>query len=209
MAEKSKIRASFLRADVRDRVGLKIFDKCDSLQWYICCFLVKHLSTPIISILKTSVQREGQNNAAALNFLKPDSLRVDVFFGSAFAVDLAEVTKLFFEILLETSFFHLIIVVSTNSILFLTYFRYSINKSTHFLTIRNICSDLDKWILKEWIDWEQSSNYARVIFPKLSIVCRIIIMVISVIFVGTFGYFALHLLKIFGNFGSCDLLPSL
>ena len=109
----------FLRAKVRDRVGLKIFDKCDLLRWYICCILVKHLSRPIISILKTSVQREGQNT---LNFLKPDSIRVDVFFGSAFAVDLAEVTKLFFEILLETSFFHLISGVSTNSILFLTYF---------------------------------------------------------------------------------------
>ena len=68
----------------------------------------------MISILKTLAQREGRNNAVALNLLKSDSLRVDVFFGSAFAVDLAGVTKLFFVIVSETRFLHLISRVSTN-----------------------------------------------------------------------------------------------
>ena len=47
-------------------------------------------------------QREGRNNAAALNLLKLDYLRVNVFFGS---VDLARVTKLFFVIVLKSNFF--------------------------------------------------------------------------------------------------------
>ena len=79
-------------------------------------------------------------------------------------------------------------------ILFLTYFRYRIDESTHFLTIPNICFNFDKWVLQEWIDWEQSSNSGSVIFPKLGIVCRIILMVMGVTFVGTFVYFALNLL---------------
>ena len=83
--------------------------------FYICCFFLKHSGRPVISILKSLGQREEQNNAAALNLLKSDSLRVDDFFGSAFAVDLAGVTKLFFIILSETSFLHLISCVSTNS----------------------------------------------------------------------------------------------
>ena len=89
MAEKSKISPSFLRVDVRDRVGLKICNNCYLLPWYLCCFFLKHSGRPVVSILKTSALIEGRNNAAALNLLKPDSLRVDVFFMSAFAVDLA------------------------------------------------------------------------------------------------------------------------
>ena len=83
-----------------------------------CCFFVKHPGRPVISILKTLTQREGRNNAAAFNLLKSDSLRVDVFFGSAFAVDLAGVTKLFFVIPSETRFLHLISCVSTNSLFY-------------------------------------------------------------------------------------------
>ena len=79
-------------------------------------FFVKQAGRPVISILKTSVEREGRSNAAALNLLKSDSLRADVFFGSVFAVDLAGVTKLFFVIVSETSFLHLISRVSTNSL---------------------------------------------------------------------------------------------
>ena len=78
--------------------------------------------------------------------------------------------------------------------LFLTYFRYTIEKSTHFLIIFDICSELHKWILQEWIDWEQSSNDGSVIFPKNGIVCMIILMVMSVTFVGTFEYFTFNLL---------------
>ena len=81
----------------------------------MCCFFVKHSGISVSSILKISAQREGRNNAAALNLLNSDSLRVDVFFGSAFAVDLARVTKLFFVIVSETSFLHLISRISTNS----------------------------------------------------------------------------------------------
>ena len=61
-------------------------------------------------------EREGRNNAAALNLSKSDYLRVGSFFGSAFAVDLAGVAKIFFVIVSETSFLHLISRVSTNSL---------------------------------------------------------------------------------------------
>ena len=64
-----------------------------------------------MSILKTSAQREGQNNAAALSLLKL-SLRVGVFFGSTFTVGLTGVTKNFFLVVSETSSLHLIRRVS-------------------------------------------------------------------------------------------------
>ena len=89
MAEKSKISPSFLKVEVRDRVGLKICNNCNLLPWYLCCFFLKHSGRPVITILKTLALREERNNAAALNLFKPDSLRVDFFSESAFAVDLA------------------------------------------------------------------------------------------------------------------------
>ena len=86
------------------------------LPWYTCCFFLKHSGRPVIFILKTLAEREGRNNAAALNLSKSDYLRVGSFFGSAFAVDLAGVAKIFFVIVSETSFLHLISRVSTNSL---------------------------------------------------------------------------------------------
>ena len=45
---------------------------------------------------------------------------------------------------------------------------------------------------KEWIDWEQSSNYGGIIFPKHSIVHWIMVVVRGVFWlVPTFEYFAL------------------
>ena len=114
ITEKSKISASFLRADVRDGGESKIFNYCDLLLCCIHSFFVKHTERPVIYIWQTSAQWDGQSNAATLNLLKSNSLRVGVFFGSAFAVDLAGVTKLFFVILSETSFLHPISHVSIN-----------------------------------------------------------------------------------------------
>ena len=45
-----------------------------------------------------------------------------------------------------------------------------------------------KWIFKKWIDWKKSSNYGSAIFPKHSIVCKIILVVMDIIWVGTFEY---------------------
>ena len=44
-------------------------------------------------------------------------------------------------------------------VMLLTYFRYRINEITQYLTIYDGCSELDKLILQEWIDWEESCNY--------------------------------------------------
>ena len=159
VAEKSKISASFLKVDERDRVRSKIFNNCDLLPWYICCFFVKHSGRPVISILKTSAQREGRNNAAALNLLKSDSLRVDLFFLVCFCCWFGKSYKIIFRNCIRNKFLASDKpYINKFFLLFLTYFRYSIDESTHFLTICNISSDFDKWILHERIDWEQSSN---------------------------------------------------
>ena len=113
-----------------------------------CCFFVKHPGRPVISILKTSTQREGRNNAAAFNLLKSDSLRVDVFFGSAFAVDLAGVTKLFFVVVSETSILHLISHVSKNSL-------------CCFWHISGIASETMKHIYLECLCVKQLWNHSR------------------------------------------------
>ena len=63
---KSEISASFLRVDVRDGVGSKIFNNCNLLPWYSCCFYVKHSGRPVIFILRTAAQREGRNNPTVL-----------------------------------------------------------------------------------------------------------------------------------------------
>ena len=55
----------------------------------------------------------------------------------------------------------------------------------YFVTILDVCSNLDDWILQEWIDLEQTCDYGSVIFRKRSIFsCRILI-VVSFIFVRT------------------------
>ena len=109
IAEKSRISASFLRADVRNGVGSKIFNKCALLPF------VKYPDRLVIFNWETSAQREEQNNAAPLNLLKSDSSREGIFFGFTFVVDLVGVTKLFFVIVSEASFLHLISHVSTKS----------------------------------------------------------------------------------------------
>ena len=120
IAEQSKINASFLRVDVRDGVVLKIFNNYDLLPWYICCFFVQHSGRLVISILKTSAQSEGRNNAATLNLLKSDSLKVCVFFEFfVFVVDFAGVTKLFFLVVSKISLLHLISCLSTNSLYYI------------------------------------------------------------------------------------------
>ena len=44
-------------------------------------------------------------------------------------------------------------------VMLLTYFRYRINEITQYLTKYDGCSERDKLILQEWIDWEESCNY--------------------------------------------------
>ena len=61
---KYRIRASFLRVDVRYWVRSKIFNSCDLPPWCICCFFEKHSGRMTIFISKTSVQTERRNNAA-------------------------------------------------------------------------------------------------------------------------------------------------
>ena len=99
---------------------MKIFNNCDFLPWYICCFFVKYSGRPVISILKTSAQKKERNNAAALNLMKSDSFREDVFFGSVFWCWLAFFSELFLasDKLCINKFF----------LRFLTYFWYSIDK---------------------------------------------------------------------------------
>ena len=41
VAEKSKISASFLRVNVKEAVGSKIFNDCNLLLWYSSCFFRK------------------------------------------------------------------------------------------------------------------------------------------------------------------------
>ena len=67
IGEKSRISASFLRVDVRDKVGLN-------------CELWFDSGRLDIFILKTFAKRKGQNNATAVNLLNSDSLKVGVFF---------------------------------------------------------------------------------------------------------------------------------
>ena len=68
---------------------------------------------------------------------------------------------------------------------------------------------LDKLILQEWIDYEQSFYYGSIIFPKHSIVCMIILEVVVVILFSAFEYFTLHLFYTFDKFMSYNLPRSL
>ena len=103
----------------------------------MCCFFVKNSGRLVISILKTSAQCERWSDADVINFLKSDYLRVCVFFGSRFAVDWAEVTKLFF--VSETRIFASDKPrINKFFILFFTYFQYRIDESTHLLTMRDM-----------------------------------------------------------------------
>lgn len=145
---------------------------------------VKHSDRPVISILKTWAQRQGRDNAAALNLFKSDALRVEVSFGSSFAVHLAGITKLFFVIVSEESFLHVTSCISTYS------FYYCWPTSS----IEWICSDFGKGISQEWIIYQQCCNHGGIIFNKHSILCRIIFIVMVFNFVRTFEYFAINLL---------------
>ena len=109
--------------------------------------------------------------------LKSDSLRVGVFFCYAFAVDLAGANKIIFRNCIRNKFLHLISRVSTDSLYFFSLLLVQ-NQQKH---TPDVCSDLHIWVLQEWITWEQSPNDGDVIFPKYSIVCRIILKVMSVI----------------------------
>ena len=92
VGEKSKISASFLRDDVRDGVESKIFGNCN---FYLGRAANKAFRQTSYFFLTTSAQREGPHNAATLYLLKSDSLRVGVFFGSIFSVNLAGVKFIF------------------------------------------------------------------------------------------------------------------
>ena len=106
-------------------------------------------------------------------------LSVGVLFGSVFVVHVAGATKLFFVIVTETILLHLNSLVLTN-------YLYC---CTQLVTKCDVWSDLDTWILQQRTDWEQSSNYGGIIFPKHSIVCWIMLVVMGVILFGTFEYF--------------------
>ena len=114
-SEKFKIGASFLRVDIRYRVGLQIFNNCDLLLRYICCFFVKYLRRLVISVLTISA-RERRNNAASLNLLQLNSFCVGVFFWSAFVIRVAGNTQLFLVIVSETIFLRGKSRVSTDSL---------------------------------------------------------------------------------------------
>ena len=74
-------------------------------------------------------------------------------------------------------------------VLLLTFFQYGITESTQLLPKCDVWSDLDTCILQERIDWEQSSNYGAIVFPKHNIVCWIMLVVMGVILLGNFEYF--------------------
>ena len=75
IAEKSRISAYFLRADVRGGIRLKIFNNRHLLSWYIFCFFGKAFRQTGHFYFENISTREGRNDAAALNLLESDSLR--------------------------------------------------------------------------------------------------------------------------------------
>ena len=115
ISEKSRISVSFLVVDARYRVGSKIFNNCVLLPWNICCFCKTFRQTGHFHF-DNLCKRARRNYAASLDFLKLHSLSVGVFFGSAFAVHVTGVTKLFLVIASETILLHLNSRVSTNSL---------------------------------------------------------------------------------------------
>ena len=153
-------------------------------------FFVKHLGRPVISILTTSAQRERQNYAASLNLLKLHFFKCRRFIwvcfccsrGRSYKIILCNCDRNNFTASEQPC-------INKLFVLLLTYFRYRINESTQLVTKCDVWSDLDTWILQQRTDWEQSSNYGGIIFPKHSIVCWIMLVVMGVILFDTFEYF--------------------
>ena len=77
-------------------------------------------------------------------------------------------------------------------VLLLIYLWYRINESTQLLIICDACSDVDKWILQEWIDGGIFQLRWYIIFPKQNIVYWVMVLVIGVILVGIVEYFTLY-----------------
>lgn len=115
-------------------------------------------------------------------------------FGFVFPVNLAGLTKLFFVIVSEISFLHLTSRLST-TFLYRCWLRSGI-ESTKACTAVNESS-------KNELIGKKSSKHGNIMFPKH--VCSIILLVVGVILIDTFKYFALHLFYILDKFGSCDL----
>ena len=70
-------------------------------------------------------------------------------------------------------------------------FQFRIDKSTYLLTICEACSDLDKWILQEWINLEQFYNYGSPFFHPHSTMRKIILVVMGINMVGNLENFVL------------------
>ena len=107
--------------------------------------------------------------------------------GSHFATYLAGATKLFFVIVSETFFWYLKSRLSTNFLHFC--WRTSgieSTKASSFSLYLMPDSTLINESCKEWIDWEQSSCNGGITFSKHSIVRWIMLVVRSVILVGTY-----------------------
>ena len=109
ISEKSRIIASFVRADVRYRVGMWFATMVHLL------LFCKTFRQTDISILGISA-RKRQNNEASFIFLKLNWLCVDVLFRSAFVVYVEAAKKLFLVIVSEAIFLHRKSSVSTNSL---------------------------------------------------------------------------------------------
>ena len=52
----------FLNSWCKIRGRIQVFNKCDLLTWYICCFFLKHSGRATIIILTTFAQRERRNS---------------------------------------------------------------------------------------------------------------------------------------------------
>ena len=128
--------------------------------------------------------------------VKLNSLCVGDFFGPAFAVHVTGTTKLFLVIASETMLLYLKTHVSTNSLK--CRWRTSSIELRKALSFSLYAMSVPTLIIIESSKSGliQLSNYSRVIL-------------ISFILVGTAEYFALDLVKMYGNLGPCDLPPAL
>lgn len=126
-----------------------------------------------------------------LILLKSNPVRVGVFSGSFCTVDLAGVTILFFLIVSEIPFLHPISPVSINS--FCCCWPSSVIELAKAWTSSLYVISVPS-LINEFSNRLQLPNYVSIVFPKHIIVCRIILMEMDFVFVGTFQYFALNLL---------------
>ena len=121
-----------------------------------CCFFGKHLGRLVSSVLTISA-RERRNNAASPNLLQLNSFCVGIFFWSAFVIRVAGTTQLFLANVSETTFLRGKIRASTNSLYYCECtFSIESTKARSSSLYTMFFSELDKQILQEWIDWEQS-----------------------------------------------------